>query len=166
MKIFVSIALFQLVASCAFIRPLSPGHEFSKQLKQIEFTLAGARPTARKIEAQAQDLYQQGFLLQEIYLQKAPECAEVLMVLKEKRKEILTIGLEELERVYHEGEGLPQAPEHCYHAKELTVHPATVIVLARQNPFLPEHIDQMRLELSELESHLYMFDEDQANPTP
>ncbi len=165
MKIFVSIALSQLFASCAFFRPLSPAHEFSKQLKQIEFTLAEARPLAGKIEAQAQDLYQQGFLLQEIYLKKAPECAAVLTILKEKQNEILTLGLEELERAYHEGEGLPEAPEHCYHAKELTVHPATVIVLARQTPFLPEHIDQMRLELSELESHLYMFDEDQANPT-
>lgn len=166
MRIFVAIALLQLVASCAFFRPLSPGHEFTNKLKQIEYTLAGARPKADRIEGQAQDLFQQGFLLQKIYLQKAPECTEVLMVLKDKKEEILTIGLEELERVYHEGEGLPEAPEHCYHAKELTVHPATVIVLARQKPFLPEHIDQMRLELSELESHLYMFDEDQANPMP
>ena len=47
-------------------------------------------------------------------------------------KKLDTLTLEEIERDYHADGALPEAPDFCYHAKDLIVHPATVILLTRE----------------------------------
>ena len=46
------------------------------------------------------------------------------------------ISHDTLERDYHHDGALPKAPGECYHTKDLFVHPATVIVLTRDDPSL------------------------------
>ena len=58
----------------------------------------------------------------------------------------------EIERSYHADAALPEAPGWCYHAKDLIVHPATVIVLARTDGDAERR--QMRAEIDEVRTHL------------
>lgn len=69
---------------------------------------------------------------------RLPQCDDYLskmMVLKDMLKEI---SHEVLEKDYHRDGALPKAPAECYHTKDLYVHPASVIVLARDDRDLTE----------------------------
>jgi len=60
-----------------------------------------------------------------------PSCGPHLGATLGVLDELDTISVEEIEHGYHEGRLLPEAPDFCYHARDLIVHPATVIVLVR-----------------------------------
>lgn len=64
-----------------------------------------------------------------------------------------SIDVDELERDYHADGALPQAPGFCYNAKDLLVHPATVVVLARSGDG-PEVHRRMAAEMREALTHL------------
>ena len=76
------------------------------------------------------------------------------------------ISVEEVERSYHADSELPEAPNFCYHAKDLIVHPASVIVLARDDN--PSARNQMAAELLEVLAHLAALEQlfDLADPEP
>lgn len=93
------------------------------------------------------------------YVKKSPDCRDFLKGVLDKREEMLLIELEAIERDFHEGEALPQAPDHCFHAKELVVHPATVYLLAKLE-FNSEVRSDMLAELVELGVHLDEFMQD------
>lgn len=81
------------------------------------------------------------------------ECVPMLdKILKDKNK-MTQISLKEIETQYHEGAALPEAPENCYLAKELAVHPATVIILSKLAPN-DERREQMKDEIAEVLAHL------------
>lgn len=64
---------------------------------------------------------------------RLPQCDAYLsqsMTLKDK---LSTISHEKLESDYHADGALPAAPAECYHTKDMFVHPATVVVLTRDD---------------------------------
>lgn len=93
------------------------------------------------------------------YVKKSPDCRDFLKGILDKREQMLLIDLEAIERDFHEGEALPPAPDHCFHAKELVVHPATVYLLAKLE-FKEEVRADMLAELVELGVHLDEFMQD------
>lgn len=59
-----------------------------------------------------------------------------------------------MERDYHLDGALPKAPAECYHVKDTFVHPATVLVLTRDDPALGEEtITDIRAEIMEVLGH-------------
>ncbi len=73
------------------------------------------------------------------------------MVLKNSLK---TISHESLEKDYHHDGALPKAPAECYHTKDLFIHPATVIVLTRDDPSLNDTTkSSINAEISEVLGH-------------
>ena len=64
-----------------------------------------------------------------------------------------TIGEEAMENEFHKDGALPPGSPHCYHVKDLLVHPATVIVLLREGGLEERRQDMLR-EIMENRAHL------------
>ena len=83
-----------------------------------------------------------------------PQCDEYLAKTLMLKNNLQEISLENLEKDYHHDGALPKAPGECYHTKDLFVHPATVIVLTRDNPVLNEAIkSSIHDEITEVLAH-------------
>ena len=82
------------------------------------------------------------------------QCNEYLGKALELKTKISDITLEVLEKDYHHDGALPKAPPECYHVKDTFVHPATVMVLTRDDPALGEEtITGIRAEILEVLGH-------------
>ena len=82
------------------------------------------------------------------------QCDEYLEKSLELKEKITGITREILERDYHHDGALPKAPAECYHVKDTFVHPATVLVLTRDDPALGEEtITGIRAEIMEVLGH-------------
>lgn len=85
---------------------------------------------------------------------RLPQCDEYLaktLMLKDNLQEISHASLE---KDYHHDGALPKAPGECYHTKDLFVHPATVIVLTRDDPTLNEKTKaSINVEIIEVLAH-------------
>jgi|TARA_B110000196_G_scaffold104701_1_gene90949 hypothetical protein len=85
---------------------------------------------------------------------RLPQCDEYLAKTLMLKNNLQEISLENLEKDYHHDGALPKAPGECYHTKDLFVHPATVIVLTRDNPVLNEAIkSSIHDEITEVLAH-------------
>ena len=82
------------------------------------------------------------------------QCDAYLEKALELKTRISDITLEVLEKDYHHDGALPKAPPECYHVKDTFVHPATVLVLTRDDPELGEDtITGIRAEILEVLGH-------------
>ncbi len=85
---------------------------------------------------------------------RLPQCDKYLAKTLMLKNNLQEISLENLEKDYHHDGALPKAPGECYHTKDLFVHPATVIVLTRDNPVLNEAIkSSIHDEITEVLAH-------------
>ena len=66
-----------------------------------------------------------------------------------------SLSLAEIESKWHEGEALPEdADTVCMEAKELVVHPSTVVILSKDNFTSAKNKEQMSDELNEVIEHM------------
>jgi hypothetical protein len=111
-------------------------------------------PAAADVQAQAGKLMDLSETVIDSARFRLPQCDDYLaqsMVLKDKLGEI---SHEALEKDYHHDGALPRAPFECYHAKDLFVHPATVIVLTRDDPAIADKTrSSIKAEISEVLAH-------------
>ena len=85
---------------------------------------------------------------------RLPQCDEYLLKSVAVKDMLENISHENLEKNYHHDGALPKAPFECYHTKDLLVHPATVIVLTRDDPELAENtLSSIRAEITEVLAH-------------
>ena len=85
---------------------------------------------------------------------RLPQCDEYLSKSIALRSSLAEISHERLEKDYHHDGVLPSAPAECYHAKDLFIHPATVMVLTRDDPALGEDTkNSIKLEILEVLAH-------------
>ena len=85
---------------------------------------------------------------------RLPQCDAYLHKSVEVKNLLGSITHESLEKDYHHDGALPKAPFECYHTKDLFVHPATVIVLTRDDPALAqETLSSIRAEITEVLAH-------------
>ena len=85
---------------------------------------------------------------------RLPQCKEYLEKTLVLKDQLQSISHERLEKDFHHDGALPKAPTECYHTKDLFVHPATVIVLTRDDPYLTKTTKQsITAEISEVLAH-------------
>ena len=85
---------------------------------------------------------------------RLPQCDAYLEQTLPLKGMLGTISNEELEKDYHHDGALPTAPAECYHTKDMFVHPATVLVLTRDDPALSaETKESINLEITEVLAH-------------
>lgn len=85
---------------------------------------------------------------------RLPQCDEYLAKTLTLKGQLHEISHESLEKDYHHDGALPNAPGECYHTKDLFVHPATVLVLTRDDPALSDETKaSINMEISEVLAH-------------
>ena len=85
---------------------------------------------------------------------RLPQCNEYLAKTLELKNSLQNISHETLEKDYHHDGALPKAPGECYHTKDLFVHPATVLILTRDDPSLSETTKtSINAEITEVLAH-------------
>jgi len=85
---------------------------------------------------------------------RLPQCDEYLAQTLALKNNLQKISHDNLEKDYHHDGALPKAPVECYHTKDLFVHPATVIVLTRDDPALTQKTKtSINAEITEVLAH-------------
>ena len=106
------------------------------EAKNLLVMLDASGTTSKVIQDKANELLS----VSEIILQgaqlKMPKCNDYLTKTLALKEILNNITNESLEKDYHQDGALPEAPSECYHTKDLFVHPATVLVLVRDDPDL------------------------------
>ncbi len=110
--------------------------------------------TANQLNQQAQQLLSLSESLIKSARFRLPQCANYLDETLKLKANLATISNEKLESDYHHDAALPTAPVECYHTKDLFVHPATVIVLGREDPSLMQKTKTaIEAEIAEVLGH-------------
>ena len=85
---------------------------------------------------------------------RLPQCKEYLEKTLVLKAQLQTISHDSIEKDFHHDGALPKAPAECYHTKDLFVHPATVIVLTRDDPSLSKVTkESITAEITEVLAH-------------
>lgn len=118
-------------------------------LKDIE-----TDPKSKSVGGTAASLVKQGVTLTEMVLAKEPECDGYLKALLAAAPKLGSMSTEEIETGYHQDGKLPASPKDiCHHAKDLIVHPATVLVMNRSKGEVD--VGGMKKEIVEVLAHLH-----------
>jgi len=122
--------------------------------KKLLGNLKKSESNAKEISHQAMNL----LLLSEEVITSAqfrlPQCDEYLVKTLALKSQLQEMSHDTLEKDYHHDGALPNAPSECYHTKDLFVHPATVIILTRDDPTLNEATKlSINAEITEVLGH-------------
>ncbi|MGB0647991.1 MAG: hypothetical protein ACPGQS_12485 [Bradymonadia bacterium] len=108
---------------------------------------------APSTKATVSKLFKLGREVAELIRRERLQCEAYLKTLLARENELLALSAEAIEAGYHRDGELPNTKEPiCHHAKDLVVHPATVLILMKQTP--PAKRELMLRELVELTGHL------------
>ncbi|NRA61984.1 MAG: hypothetical protein HRU25_14000 [Psychrobium sp.] len=89
------------------------------------------------------------------FTQKHPQCRVYLNAVLAAADSMQTLSLKDIELHYHQDQKLPAlTSSDCYHAKDLLVHPATVVVMAKTMADNKANRLKMRHEIVEVIQHL------------
>ncbi len=109
---------------------------------------------ADKIQLQAGKLLELSETVIDSARFRLPQCDDYLAQSLDLKNKLGDIPHETLEKDYHHDGALPKAPPECYHTKDLFVHPATVMVLTRDDPALSgETRTSITAEIAEVLAH-------------
>jgi len=126
----ITTTFFSLLATNAqadvFSAYAEKGEQIIRQLK--------ATPVDPAIlSKQLTELVPLGYQIMSLFIQKYPECKAQYDEVQKLDSEMRDSNFEWLEKKYHDGEGLIQAPTHCYQGRSLVVHPYMALALLREN---------------------------------
>lgn len=93
------------------------------------------------------------------YSKRYPQCKSFLTGVINSAEKMQKLNLSQIEKQYHEGAALPKSDDICYDAKELIVHPATVVILSKMKKLGKDERGQITDEIEEVLGHLEMFKE-------
>jgi hypothetical protein len=122
---------------------------YEQQARALVDRIEGGAPLA-EIRREAEALMAESRGILGDFAVRYPPCGPYFRAVFGLADELDTISLEDLERGYHQDGRLPKAPAFCYHAKDFYVHPATVVVLVRENG----ERDRMSAEIREALTHV------------
>ena len=110
--------------------------EYEISAKKLIDAVNDSNTDAVVIKSLAQELLAMSENVIESAKFRLPQCDTYLQQTLQLKHKLTSISLDSLEKDYHLDGALPDAPAECYHTKDLFVHPATVIVLIRDDPSL------------------------------
>lgn len=136
--------------------------QYAEGLKAAISSIEKKEPPA-KIEKQVKPLYKLSQSIVANYAKRNTDCAEYLGKTLKAADSLPKMSIEQIEKDYHADGALPKAPAHCYHVKDLMVHPATVLILLKSKD--DEIYNKMHNELAELDVHLKLVQNKLKNET-
>ena len=128
--------IFVLLCSCALLPSLESLLKGSMSLykeKANQLTVKiQSKKSFEEIRLLGNELVELGSNVVLGYKEKEKSCEAYLENVLDAQNKMVTLQLDEIENQYHDGEALPETEnESCIMAKELVVHPATVVILSR-----------------------------------
>jgi len=130
-----------LITMIALISINASADIFSDYQAQGQKALALAlNPVSAKEDVifETQNLIKLGYQIMDLYQVKFTECVEQFAQLKTVDADLNQLSYEQIDKLYHEGEGLVKAPRTCYKGRSLVVHPYQMIALAKENRLVSE----------------------------
>jgi hypothetical protein len=112
--------------------------DYEIKAKKLVNSLSDNALAADNVNKQASELMDLSTEVIESARFRLPQCDEYLAKTMELKGMLGSISHESLENDYHHDGALPKAPAECYHTKDLFVHPATVMILTRDDPALAQ----------------------------
>lgn len=122
------------------------------QVLQAALAELNGSQDATKLKGHMQDLVKLSKDLNKGFAERHSECREYLNAALAVADKMPEMSLEHIEKNYHADAALPKASALCHHAKDLLVHPATVLILLRSKN--AGAMSKSLAELTELNSHL------------
>lgn len=142
------------------------GEQYQQRLKEVAILLAEYEIEAKRltnklneldrtrIDLHADKLIEISELVIDWARIRLVQCDAYLHKTLELKGIIKEIEHEAMERDYHHDGVLPKAPPECYHIKDMFVHPASVLILTRDDPKLQEQtLASINAEISEVLGH-------------
>ena len=157
MKLVVILSLISFLSACTDSNATNKTlkvkiDDYKKTAVQlVESTKLNA--DHKKISDLATDLLGQADAILKLYSKKNPKCAKMLNVVLAKAEYMTSISLEKIEKDFHDGEALPEVKDGCHDAKELVVHPATVVIVTK-TPYDKAGKEQILDEIEEVVGHI------------
>ncbi len=128
--------------------------DYEIRAKKLVDSLANTELQAESVSLKAEALLELSTEVIASARFRLPQCDEYLARTLQLRETLGSISHESLEKDYHQDGVLPKAPIECYHTKDLFVHPATVMVLTRDDPTLAQSTrDTIADEINEVLAH-------------
>jgi hypothetical protein len=136
-RALVSLCLLPLLAHAAGAAPDAPKQEALDALTRYESEARALVASlesggAGDVDGQARSLMALSRTILGEFAVTHPVCGPYFHASFGLEDRLGAITSDEVEREYHADAKLPAAPPFCYHAKDLFVHPATVLVLRRE----------------------------------
>ncbi len=138
MRTLLSLTLFSFLLSCSSHHSHKSAASQKQLIKQYKRTANKVIEEATK-NTPSDNIAKMGMNLIEMakpiisnFQKDHPDCEPLLKETLKKSIHMTKLDLQSIEKNYHDGEALPKSPEHCYEAKELIVHPATVVIIAKK----------------------------------
>lgn len=78
------------------------------------------------------ELVQLGYRIMDLYVGKFAECRDQYAQVSADDAAMKAMSFDALEKKYHDGEGLVQAPSHCYQGRSMVIHPYMAMALVRE----------------------------------
>ncbi|NRA64222.1 MAG: hypothetical protein HRU19_07030 [Pseudobacteriovorax sp.] len=156
-NIFLSLSLV-LLASSALAKPIDT-KPYSKKLKET-LTQIEMKKSLKDISKQSGELVSMSKPILTAFKKVQPECSAYIDTVLKVADTMTSMPLDKIESDYHADKALPKAPSICHHAKDMLVHPATVVALEKANAKNKDAkvYQKMLAELVELASHVQVVE--------
>ncbi len=126
--------------------------EYAGKAAELKAALENSDDVAA-LTASANELTLLSVPVVDAFAEAYPECQEYLNLSKAVIDGMESMSSEVIEAQYHSDGALPETESKCYHAKDLLVHPATVVVLLRENKLATERTGIVA-EITEVLAHM------------
>jgi hypothetical protein len=164
MKYLLSTLVLSLLVSCSSSTEKS-NSKLNKLVSEYEASAKmllenNDKKSSKKVMiSNAKELISKASPILAEFKNKNPQCTELLDAIVNSSAKMGKLTLAQIEDQYHEGSALPKAEDLCFEAKELIVHPATVIVISKRYKLKKEQRTQITDEIEEVLAHLDLFKE-------
>ncbi|NRA64524.1 MAG: hypothetical protein HRU19_08585 [Pseudobacteriovorax sp.] len=128
---------------------------YSKKLQRTMAFIDIQKPL-NEISKEAVDMVDMSIPILEAFKNVEMDCKVYIDEVLKVASKLSQMPLSKIENDYHADKALPKASPICHHAKDLLVHPATVIALGKASQGVADKAvyAKMRAELVELSTHL------------
>ena len=128
--------------------------QYEAEAKGLLQAIRGKQISA-EVQKQAVTLTKTGLMMIPLLGKKYPQCTAYFEALVSASSQLTHLSLEAIEKDYHRDGKLPKSPDGaCYHGKDLVVHPATVVIMARGGIKTDEQTKSALHEIEEVLAHL------------
>lgn len=155
---FLGFFLIALLAACSTTK--NTNHIIEKDIAKYKQDAANIllknknKASTKELRTLSLNLIEQAKPIMNGFKKNHSACTELMNFVIGKSIAMTNLSLSEIEDQFHSGSALPEAPEVCFEAKELIVHPATVAIITNNKKLSKENREQINDEIEEVLAHI------------